>query len=187
MALNGIVLVLVAAGIGALIGGALGATRSCETGGCPLTANPGRGAVVGAILGITVAFASGVGSGSCPFLAGPAAGGSGQTAGEHGANLTSLTTDTFETAVSKGVVLVDFWATWCGPCQRQLPILDGMAADESTPFNIVKVNVDEQKPLAQKYEVSLLPTLMFFRDGKPVKTLEGLHTKQAVLKAYSEL
>jgi thioredoxin 1 len=187
MAANGILVIFLAAGIGALIGAALGATRSCETGGCPLTANPGRGAVVGAILGITVAFASGVGSGSCPFLA-PRPGGEGaQASGEHGANLTSLTEDNFQESVAKGVVLVDFWATWCSPCQRQLPILDGMATDEGTPFAIAKVNVDEQKPLAQKYGVSLLPTLMFFRDGKPVKTLEGLHSKKALLKAYKEL
>jgi thioredoxin 1 len=185
MAVNGIVILLLSGGIGALIGGMLGTTKSCQTGGCPLTANPGRGALVGAILGITIAMASGVGSGSCPFLS-PSAG-TEQGEGEAGTHLTALSTETFDEAVAEGVVLVDFWATWCGPCQRQLPILDGLATDAGTPFKIAKVNVDEQRDLAEKYGVSLLPTLVFFRDGKPVKTLEGLQSKKELLAAYGKL
>jgi len=143
--------------------------------------------VVGAILGITFAFASGVGSGSCPFLPAAADGAGQTTADEQGSHLTALTEDTFQEAVSNGVVLVDFWATWCGPCQRQLPILDELATDEATPFTVAKVNVDEQKSLAKKHGVSLLPTLVFFRDGEAVKKLEGLHSKKAILAAYNEL
>ena len=185
MAANGIVLILLSGGIGALIGGILGSKRSCQTGGGPLTANPGRGAFVGAVLGITVAVVSGVGSGSCPFLS-PRAG-TEQPEGEAGTHLTAVSAGTFDEAVAEGVVLVDFWATWCGPCQRQLPILDDLATDDETPFKIVKVDVDKERDLAQKYGVSLLPTLVFFRDGKPVKTLEGLKSRKELLAEFGKL
>jgi len=68
MAIGGMVWIALAALIGAAVGGAMGSTRSCQSGGCPLTANPVRGALVGALLGITAALAAGVGGGPCPFL-----------------------------------------------------------------------------------------------------------------------
>ncbi len=185
MALGGIAWIVVAALVGAAIGGALGATRSCESGGCPLTASPGRGAIMGALLGVMAALAAGVGGGSCPFGGSP--GPASPPPGEHASTLPALTPETFSATVANGVVLVDFWASWCGPCQRQLPILETLAPSVADRFAIAKVNVDEQEALAKEYGISRLPTLVFFRDGKPVQTLIGLHDADALLKAFADL
>lgn len=139
---------------------------------------------MGALLGVMAALAAGVGGGSCPFRS-PSE--SASPPGEHASTLPALTPETFPATVANGVVLVDFWASWCGPCQHQLPILEALAPTVKDRFAIAKVNVDEQEALAKEYGISRLPTLVFFRDGKPVQTLIGLHKADALLKAFAEL
>ena len=72
-------------------------------------------------------------------------------------------------------ILLDFWATWCGPCQRQGPIIDQMAADG---LNVGKVNVDEQPELAQHFRVMSIPTLIVVKNGKEVQRAVGLHARE---------
>lgn len=74
-------------------------------------------------------------------------------------------------------VLVDFWAPWCGYCQRLSPIIDELAADLDGKAKIVKVNVDENRSLAQKYGVMSLPTMILFKNGDQVEKMMGFMPK----------
>ena len=72
-------------------------------------------------------------------------------------------------------VMVDFWATWCGPCRMQAPVLEKLDAELQGGVKICKVDVDENPGLAQRFGVSSIPTLVVIRDGKAVKGVVGLH------------
>ena len=78
-------------------------------------------------------------------------------------------------------ILIDFWASWCGPCKMISPILDEIAK-ENIGLRIGKVNVDEQGELAQKFRVMSIPTLIYFVDGKPVETVIGMRNKAEILE-----
>lgn len=100
----------------------------------------------------------------------------------------NLTNQNFEEEVLKkeGLVLVDFFATWCMPCQMLAPVLSQIAEENKDKVKVGKVNVDEQNQLAMKYEISSIPTLKLFKDGKLIKTLVGLRSKseiEEILKA----
>lgn len=83
---------------------------------------------------------------------------------------------------ASGKVLVDFWATWCGPCRAQAPILEELAA-ELPDLKIVKVNVDEEAELAAEYGVMSIPTLALFENGTLARQTVGLHSSDE-LKAF---
>jgi thioredoxin 1 len=95
---------------------------------------------------------------------------------------TIATTDTFETEVIKsdGKVIVDFWAEWCGPCHAVSPVLDRIADEHQV--KIVKVNIDEQQDLAQRYGVSSIPFMVLFEDGVPQASAVGAYPKGALEK-----
>lgn len=91
-----------------------------------------------------------------------------------------LNSNEFDNAIASGIVLVDFYADWCGPCKMVGPILEQIA-DEDTSVNIAKVNIDENPNLAAKYKVMSIPTLMVFRNGQPEKPMVGAGSKQQIL------
>ena len=93
----------------------------------------------------------------------------------------TLTMENFEQEVLKSdkPVLVDFWATWCGPCKMLAPILEEIAA-ERTDIKVGKVNVDEQYALAEKYHIASIPTLLLFDGGQAVNKTVGYMPKEAV-------
>lgn len=76
-------------------------------------------------------------------------------------------------------VLVDFWATWCGPCRMQAPIIDELA-EEVSGVKFAKLDVDENGTLAQKYRVMSIPTLLVFKEGKVIASAIGLQSKEKV-------
>ena len=81
----------------------------------------------------------------------------------------------------KGQVLVDFWATWCGPCQMLAPIIEEIGTEFKDKVKIVKVDVDAQNALASQYNVSAIPTVAIFKDGKLIDTIVGFRQKQDYL------
>lgn len=97
----------------------------------------------------------------------------------------SLTESDFQSSVSSGTVLVDFWAGWCDPCRSQLKILNGMAENGKIPDGVrfCLVNVDEQSGLADRFEIQSIPTMMVFRDGKVIKTMRGVKSEKELLEA----
>lgn len=93
-----------------------------------------------------------------------------------------ITKDNFEELVAKnkGLALVDFWATWCGPCQMQAPIIEQLA-EELDDVTVGKINVDEQQDLAMLYGVMSIPTIMLLKNGECVSTQVGYTTKEDLL------
>jgi len=91
-----------------------------------------------------------------------------------------LTNQNFKEEVKEGLVLVDFFATWCGPCKMMEPVISKIADEYKGKVKVGKVNVDDENELAMKYGISSIPTLILFKDGKPLKTLIGLSSKSEI-------
>ena len=94
-----------------------------------------------------------------------------------------LTGSTYDDAVKSGVVLVDFWAPWCGPCKMQTPILEKVATAVGDKAVIAKVNVDENPELAAKYGIRSIPTIILLKDGENKQQLVGLQQEAALVSA----
>lgn len=98
-----------------------------------------------------------------------------------------VTDATFASETKNGVVLIDFWAPWCGPCRIQGPILDELAAEMGDKVTIAKVDVDQNPATASKFGIMSIPTLMVKKDDKVVETLVGVHRKEqlvSILEKY---
>ena len=99
----------------------------------------------------------------------------------------AITDATFEQETKDGLVLVDFWATWCGPCRMQGPILDKLSEELSEDvLKIVKMDVDENPNTARAFGIMSIPTLLFKKDGQVVKQVAGVHTAEQTV-SYTHL
>ena len=92
------------------------------------------------------------------------------------------TDNSFSQDIEKGLVLVDFWATWCGPCKMIAPVLEELDAEMSETVKIVKVDVDENQATASQFGIMSIPTLLIFKDGQPVDKAVGFQPKEALIQ-----
>ncbi|ATO44212.1 thioredoxin [Loigolactobacillus coryniformis] len=100
----------------------------------------------------------------------------------------AITDKNFSQETDKGVVLTDFWATWCGPCRMQSPVVEQLAEDYDGEVKFTKMDVDANPATAQSFGIMSIPTLLVKKDGEVVETLVGYHTKDQldqVLKQYT--
>ncbi|MEY2458484.1 MAG: thioredoxin 1 [Acidimicrobiaceae bacterium] len=102
--------------------------------------------------------------------------------------ISTLTDATFDEEIGAAaeVVVVDFWAEWCGPCKMIGPILEEIAVEQVGKVRIAKLNVDDNPDAARRYEVMSIPTLIVFRDGQPVKRMIGAKGKGQLLQELDE-
>lgn len=102
--------------------------------------------------------------------------------------LAAVTDANFVEATKDGLVLIDFWAEWCGPCRMQAPILEQLAEEvHGDELKIVKMDVDENPNTARQFGIMSIPTLMFKKDGEVVKQVAGVHTKDQLKAIVAEL
>jgi len=100
-------------------------------------------------------------------------------------NIVTLTTDNFADETGKGIVVVDFWATWCVPCRAMAPVIEEIAGQTIGKVKVGKVDIDQNGPLANKYGIQAIPTVMIFKDGKLMETFTGVQSKAALVNALS--
>ena len=93
-----------------------------------------------------------------------------------------LTDSDFQKQVSKGVTLVDFWASWCMPCKMMAPVLNEVAGEAGGQYKICKLNIEEHKRMAFHYNVRSIPTILLFRNGKEVARIVGVKSKEYLLQ-----
>jgi thioredoxin 1 len=92
----------------------------------------------------------------------------------------TFTDDNFDNETSSGLVLVDFWAEWCGPCRRLAPTVDALASDYDGRATVAKMNVDENPNVPSRFAIRGIPTLLLFKDGQVAETIVGLHSKEDI-------
>ena len=99
------------------------------------------------------------------------------------ANTIDVTTSSFSDDVLKSdkAVLVDFWATWCGPCKMVAPVLDEIAGENADKLTVAKLDIDANPEVARDYQVMSVPTMILFSGGQPVKQIVGAKPKAALL------
>lgn len=96
-----------------------------------------------------------------------------------------LTDTNFSKTIKNGVTVVDFWATWCGPCRIQGPIIDDVAKEIGKKATIAKLDVDKNRATSSKYNVRNIPTIIIFKNGVPVKRLIGVQQKQTLINVIN--
>lgn len=98
----------------------------------------------------------------------------------------TLTDTTMQQKISKGLILVDFWAAWCMPCKMIAPILNEIASEMNDKVTIGKLNVDENPKMAQKYGVRSIPTLIIFKNGREIERIIGVKNKSAIIQTLKK-
>lgn len=100
--------------------------------------------------------------------------------------VTELTDQTFDEKTNNGVTFTDFWATWCGPCRMQSPVIEQLAEEMGDKVFFSKVDVDANQETAAKFGIMSIPTMLIKKDGQVVDTIIGYHTKEQLQKKLEE-
>jgi thioredoxin 1 len=153
--------------LGSALGAALGYFGKCSSGTCPLTANWWRGALYGAVVGLVF------------HVAYPHAG-STTTTSTHHVQLVGEPQFHAELRQATGPIVVDFFASWCGPCKRLSPMLESLAGPLTNRVKFLKIDVDQSTKLAGQFGVEAVPTLVFFEHGKIVDKMVGLPDRETL-------
>lgn len=100
-----------------------------------------------------------------------------------------LTSANFEQEVIKSdvPVMIDFWAVWCGPCKMIAPHVDAIASEYAGKVKVMKVNIDEEREIAERYNIMSIPTLLFFKDGKVVDQMVGANPKPTITQKLEQI
>ena len=98
-------------------------------------------------------------------------------------NAVELNNENFEAKTAEGIVLIDFWAPWCGPCKMLGPVLDKVAEEVGSKATIAKINVDESPQLAQRFGVRSIPAIFILKNGDAVEQFVGVQDKQKLVSA----
>lgn len=98
----------------------------------------------------------------------------------------NVTDQTFTAETNNGIVLADFFATWCGPCKMIAPVLEELDQDMGNQVKIVKIDVDQNQETANKFSIMSIPTLLVMKDGKVVDTLVGFKSNEALEEALNK-
>lgn len=95
-----------------------------------------------------------------------------------------INTAQFQSSVeeNKGIVVVDFFATWCGPCKMLAPVFEQVGEEMKNDATFLKVDIDQSLEIAQKFRISTVPTMIIFKDGKPVESLVGFMPKESIVQ-----
>jgi len=165
---------LLIVGIGAVLGAALGATRRCEDGGCPLTATPKRGAVYGALLGLLVAGLWGARGADGP--SDPA---------ERLADETHVSVLAPSIVAESGTSVMYFHADWCAACREFSPILSNVLTGLGREIAFSSIDVDKMPDTASRYRVQYLPTTIVFEDGQEQRRFVGVVGERALADALT--
>ncbi|CAM3924209.1 thioredoxin [Lederbergia lenta] len=100
--------------------------------------------------------------------------------------ITHATDQNFAAEIGEGVVLVDFWAPWCGPCKMIAPVLEELDAELGEKAKIVKVDVDDNQETASQYGIMSIPTLLVFKDGEQVDKTVGFQSKEQLAELLNK-
>lgn len=101
-------------------------------------------------------------------------------------NIVTLTTSNFADETAKGVVMVDFWATWCMPCKAMAPVIEEIAEQTKGKVKVGKVDIDQNGPLANRFGIQSIPSVLIFKDGQLMETFVGVQSKAALVNALSK-
>ncbi|EKD27653.1 MAG: hypothetical protein ACD_79C00645G0001 [uncultured bacterium] len=162
--------------IGAIIGSIMGYYGKCTTGACPLTANPYRGAAYGAFLGLLFAL-----------TLNPNAGYKEKQTSKFIFHIENE--EAFYNLIqnSKELVIMDFYADWCGACNKLAPVISRIADKYQDKIKICKNNSDKIPQLAIKLSINALPTIVFYKEGKEVKRIVGFHDESAITSIIEDI
>jgi len=103
-------------------------------------------------------------------------------------SVTTLNSDNFDSFVKNSTkpILIDFWASWCGPCRMLSPVVDQISEENSEKYSVAKVNIDDEPDLATQFKVMSIPTLIVIKNGKVTNMAVGVKPKETILKMLEE-
>ncbi|NTW34110.1 MAG: thioredoxin [Bacteroidetes bacterium] len=99
----------------------------------------------------------------------------------------SLTESTFDDNIKSGIVLVDFWAKWCMPCRIQSPIIEKVSTEMVGKASVFKLDIDKNPSIADRFNIQSIPTIIIFKDGKPIGQFVGITEKADIVSAIEKL